>query len=125
MSARESMNLTAGQLVPGETFSVKCSDSKDPKYEYSSAFPGIRPEQTASAESSSTEKSDALNVLVLGFDSLSRAAFHRFLPETEKFLRETLKAAFFDRYSILGDGTPPGTISSISFGFFHYKYKEI
>ena len=53
-----------------------------------------------------------LNVILIGFDSLSRTAFERFMPDTSRFLKEQLHAAFFERHTIVGDGTPPGIHSA-------------
>ncbi|GLG93133.1 Uncharacterized protein GBIM_00623 [Gryllus bimaculatus] len=51
-----------------------------------------------------------LNVLIWGFDSLSRNMFARKLPRTHRYLRETLGAFELQGYNIVGDGTPQALI---------------
>ncbi|CAL2038843.1 unnamed protein product [Caenorhabditis brenneri] len=50
------------------------------------------------------------NVYFLGFDSLSQMSFRRKLPETVKFLEETLGSVVLNGYNIVGDGTPQAFI---------------
>ncbi|KAL4234217.1 hypothetical protein ACF0H5_005870 [Mactra antiquata] len=50
-------------------------------------------------------KRDGFNVLIFGFDSLSRQMFKRFLPKTHEYFTETLKGTLFESYNIIGDGT--------------------
>lgn len=45
-----------------------------------------------------------LNVLMYGFDSLSRNAFIRKLPNSYKYLTENLQADILKGYNIVGDG---------------------
>ncbi|CAG0894699.1 unnamed protein product [Darwinula stevensoni] len=47
-----------------------------------------------------------LNVLIWGYDSLSRNTFIRKLPLAYKYLTETLEAIVLHGYNIVGDGTP-------------------
>nr|XP_031846377.1 uncharacterized protein LOC116432971 [Nomia melanderi] len=51
-----------------------------------------------------------LNVLMLGFDSLSRNTFIRKLPKTYQYLKEDLGALVLEGYNIVGDGTPQALI---------------
>lgn len=51
-----------------------------------------------------------LNVLMLGFDSLSRNAFMRKLPKSYEYLKNNLKADVLEGYNIIGDGTPQALI---------------
>ncbi|XP_055903067.1 uncharacterized protein LOC129939183 [Eupeodes corollae] len=50
------------------------------------------------------------NVLMLGFDSLSRNAFMRKLPKTYEFLVKEGQAMVLQGYNIVGDGTPQALI---------------
>lgn len=50
------------------------------------------------------------NVLMFGFDSLSRNMFQRNLPNSHKYLTETLGAIVLEGYNIVGDGTPQALI---------------
>ncbi|XP_020717580.1 uncharacterized protein LOC101462680 isoform X2 [Ceratitis capitata] len=50
------------------------------------------------------------NVLMFGFDSLSRNAFQRKLPKTYSYLMQELKAIVLKGYNIVGDGTPQALV---------------
>lgn len=50
------------------------------------------------------------NVIMFGFDSLSRNAFIRKLPKTYKFMTKHLKTDILQGYNIVGDGTPQALI---------------
>lgn len=50
------------------------------------------------------------NVLMFGFDSLSRNAFMRKLPRTYAYLTEKLGGIVLKGYNIVGDGTPQALI---------------
>lgn len=50
-----------------------------------------------------------LNVLMFGFDSLSRNTFIRKLPKTYHFIKQ-LNALVLEGYNIVGDGTPQALI---------------
>ncbi|XP_024890478.1 uncharacterized protein LOC112466554 [Temnothorax curvispinosus] len=50
-----------------------------------------------------------LNVLMFGFDSLSRNTFVRKLPKTYRFIKQ-LNALVLEGYNIVGDGTPQALI---------------
>lgn len=51
-----------------------------------------------------------LNVLMFGFDSLSRNTFIRKLPKTYHYLKQNLNALVLEGYNIVGDGTPQALI---------------
>lgn len=53
---------------------------------------------------------NAMNVLMIGFDSLSRNAFIRKLPKAYNFLTKELQADILKGYNIIGDGTPQALI---------------
>ncbi|XP_077294552.1 uncharacterized protein LOC143917050 isoform X2 [Arctopsyche grandis] len=50
------------------------------------------------------------NVLMFGFDSLSRNTFVRKLPKSHKYLMEVLNGHVLEGYNIVGDGTPQALI---------------
>ncbi|XP_059621176.1 uncharacterized protein LOC132264861 isoform X2 [Phlebotomus argentipes] len=53
---------------------------------------------------------DRLNVLMYGFDSLSRNAFMRKLPKSYAYLTDELRADVLRGYNVVGDGTPQALI---------------
>lgn len=64
-----------------------------------------------------------LNVLMYGFDSLSRNAFIRKLPNSYKYLTEELQADVLKGYNIVGDGTPQALIPILT-GFTELELPE-
>ncbi|CAG9805099.1 unnamed protein product [Chironomus riparius] len=53
---------------------------------------------------------DGYNVIMFGFDSMSRNAFIRKLPKSYNYLTNELKADVLKGYNIIGDGTPQALI---------------
>lgn len=47
-----------------------------------------------------------LNVLMFGFDSVSRMTWLRNLPKSHRYFTETLGGTVLEGYNIVGDGTP-------------------
>ena len=52
------------------------------------------------------EDEDILDILIFGFDSVSRLSWMRQLPETYRYIVEQLGAVIVEGYNIVGDGTP-------------------
>lgn len=71
----------------------------------------------------SWNKESTLNVLMFGFDSLSRNAFIRKLPKSYKYLTKYLKADVLQGYNIVGDGTPQALIPLLT-GFTELELPE-
>ena len=64
------------------------------------------------------------NVLILGFDSLSRNAFMRKMPKTYAYLLQELDAIVLQGYNIVGDGTPQALIPLLT-GFTELELPEV
>lgn len=56
------------------------------------------------------DKGLKLNVLMFGFDSLSRNTFIRKLPKSYRYLKTNLNSLILEGYNIVGDGTPQALI---------------
>ncbi|XP_016985417.1 uncharacterized protein LOC108048954 [Drosophila rhopaloa] len=63
------------------------------------------------------------NVLMFGFDSLSRNAFIRKLPRTYEYLTQQLGATVLKGYNIVGDGTPQALVPLLT-GFTELELPE-
>lgn len=76
---------------------------------------GIRKEayEKLSPES---EKEMPFNVIMYGFDSLSRSAWIRKLPKAYDYMIKHLNADVLQGYNIVGDGTPQALIP-VQFSF--------
>jgi Protein of unknown function (DUF229) len=87
---------------------------------------GIRRDDVAANRSSwSKIKSDGLplNVIIWGFDSLSRNMFIRSLPQTYQYMKEKLDVAALEGYNIVGDGTPQALIPILTGSYNLYCMK--
>ncbi|CAL7939740.1 unnamed protein product [Xylocopa violacea] len=90
---------------------VKCK-SKNGKEQHS-IMAGVQDDPKAKEKSkweNIGNKAIKLNVLMFGFDSLSRNTFIRKLPKTYQYLKEYLNALILEGYNIVGDGTPQALI---------------
>lgn len=98
------------KLESSDVVSVSC---KSPYGKWSSVLTGIRQEPKI-YDSTGWEyvANDALklNVLMFGFDSMSRNSFIRKLPKTYQYLSDVLEAHVLQGYNIIGDGTPQALI---------------
>lgn len=79
------------------------SDSKS----WSGIVIGIRDIVKVPVESSNYP---LFNVFMMGFDSMSRLAFMRKLPNTYNYLTKNLSGLVLTGYNIVGDGTPQAII---------------
>jgi hypothetical protein len=58
-----------------------------------------------------------LNVLFMGFDSLSQQAFRRNLPLTVEYLEKEMGSVVLNGYNIVGDGKKINTIVHVRIDF--------
>ena len=95
--------IKSGDEIPHDILSVKCA-AEDGNV-YSRVILGVKPKpQKTPAEDS--KKGLGLNIVMFGFDSVSRLNWRRSLKETYKFFVEDLGAVVLEGYNIVGDGTP-------------------
>ena len=90
---------------------VKC-ESKNGKG-WHSIMAGVKDDPEAKEKSKWEDVTNSalkLNVLMFGFDSLSRNTFIRKLPKTYQYLKEYLGTLVLEGYNIVGDGTPQALI---------------
>ena len=78
---------------------------------------GIREDITIS-ERKNWNGDSALNVLMFGFDSLSRNAFIRKLPKAYYYMTESLKTDVLEGYNIVGDGKHNSYIFNVETCFY-------
>ena len=91
---------------------VRVSCSAEDGATWRNVIAGIRRNAAPHAVPLSSLPKDHLpvNVLIWGFDSLSRNTFIRKLPRTFAFLRDKLNTTVLHGYNIVGDGTPQALI---------------
>ncbi|XP_065337765.1 uncharacterized protein LOC135938133 [Cloeon dipterum] len=98
-------------LARSDYIRVSCNATDGEKWR--GILAGIRryPDAVKRSTWSNVEKDGLpLNVIIWGFDSLSRNMFIRTLPKTYEFMKDELGAVALEGYNIVGDGTPQALI---------------
>ncbi|XP_066584356.1 uncharacterized protein [Prorops nasuta] len=98
-------------LTESDFVKVYCTSQSRNKWK--SILAGVRDEPFKKIENGWKKTSNdslKLNVLMFGFDSLSRNTFIRKLPKTYSYLKEELQTLILEGYNIVGDGTPQALI---------------
>ncbi|XP_050306730.1 uncharacterized protein LOC126743604 isoform X2 [Anthonomus grandis grandis] len=98
------------KLEKSDVVRVSCYSS-DKKW--SATLTGIRLDNDIWDNTSWEEMPDRalrMNVLMFGYDSLSRNAFRRKLPKSYEYLTQELRSIVLEGYNIVGDGTPQALI---------------
>lgn len=94
-----------GSLLQTDVFKVLCK-AKDGT-EYKNVHVGVANVSTQRSVNNNTNRMQHgdYNVLILGFDSMSRQAIQRNLPETVSFFEDKLGGVRLEGFNVLGDGT--------------------
>lgn len=106
------MPMKNGTKIPSDFFQVRCVGQRGEIYGnlHSGVSHKVSPlnggKTPSSTHSSSSKGLSGLNILIVGFDSVSRMMWQRNLPETYKYLIESLGGIVLEGYNIVGDGTP-------------------
>ena len=58
-----------------------------------------------------------VNVLMFGFDSVSRMTWMRNLPKSHRYLTQELGGMVLEGYNIVGDGTPQALLPILTGGW--------
>ncbi|CAH0556728.1 unnamed protein product [Brassicogethes aeneus] len=98
-------------LIKSDVVKVSCVGSSREKW--SATLMGIRKDKLIQETSNWDEVSDnalKMNVLMFGFDSISRNSFQRKLPKSYDYLMNDLEGVVLQGYNIIGDGTPQALI---------------
>ena len=98
-------DMKSGSPISSDFFKASCRASDGGNYVNIHA--GIAPVAPTSEESLvGQHKPLPLNILMVGFDSVSRMTWMRSLPKTYDYLVTVLGAVVLEGYNIVGDGTP-------------------
>lgn len=92
-----------GSLLESDAFKVICRAKEGSEYKNVHACVALVPRLVPTSYEDSRR---LYNVLIFGFDSLSRQAFQRYLPEAHRYFTQTLGGVVLEGYNIVGDGTP-------------------
>ena len=97
-------DMKSGTPLRSDFFRVECSAKDNAKYD--NVHAGIAPvKKPTVALNVDNQKPLGLNVLMIGFDSVSRLVWMRMLPKTYDYMVKVLGSVVLDGYNIVGDGT--------------------
>jgi len=98
-------DFRSGSPLKTDFFKVSCTANDSTKYDNIHA--GIAPVKPPPvAPTTGQMKPMDLNILMIGFDSVSRMTWQRNLPKSYEHLVKVLGAVVMKDYNIVGDGTP-------------------
>ncbi|XP_067648400.1 uncharacterized protein [Eurosta solidaginis] len=97
--------------------------STPPKVPIYAGLSGLSVAELTADENTLLEPTKYYNILMFGFDSISRNAFQRKLPKTYSYLVQELKAVVLKGYNIIGDGTPQALVPLLT-GFTELELPE-
>ncbi|KAK2157322.1 hypothetical protein LSH36_193g02065 [Paralvinella palmiformis] len=95
-----------GTRVVSDFFETKCNSQKGHVYE--NIHTAIKPEQSVLERAKAKrlpQNAMGLNVMIFGFDSVSRLNWLRNLPKSYAYFTEVLGGVVLEGYNIVGDGT--------------------
>ena len=95
-------DIKNGTRLPSDFIYVNCTASDGTLYD--NTHSGVLPHDTDTMPDL-PERALGLNILMMGFDSMSRLAWQRSLPKTFAYLTESLGAVVLNGYNVAGDGT--------------------
>ena len=96
-----------GSVLESDAFKVSCKSTSGSKYANIHACISTKDnKRRMKSKRQENEIDSAPNVLMFGFDSVSRHMLQRILPETHKYFTQTLGGHILEGYNIVGDGTP-------------------
>jgi len=103
-----------GSRLTADAFETRCVGSNGKVHVgiYSGVAPNsavierCRRQPPTGNKASNVKNDDVLDILIFGFDSVSRLSWMRQLPETYRYVVEQLGAVVVEGYNIVGDGTP-------------------
>ena len=96
-----------GTKLISDAFKVACKAADGQRYvNFHACISKYNLTRPPPERSRTKENELRLNVLMFGFDSVSRHMFQRVLPKTHRYFTETLGGNVLEGYNIVGDGTP-------------------
>nr|AAL13984.1 SD01790p [Drosophila melanogaster] len=116
---------SSGESWFGMAHGIRDTVPRPPASNFSPNLAVLPPEAVAQAQQQMQDGATApfYNVLMFGFDSLSRNAFIRKLPRTYEYLTQQLGATVLKGYNIVGDGTPQALVPLLT-GFTELELPE-
>lgn len=103
--------LTGDMVLENDFFKIYCNSSTN--HQYDNVHIGIARNNDILQRKLNKDVKEhglGLDILILGYDSVSRLSFKRKLPKSYDYLINTLGAEVLEGYNIVGDGTPQALI---------------
>ena len=104
-------DIKNGTRLPSDFIYVNCTAS-DGKL-YNNTHSGVLPHDTDTMPDL-PEGALGLNILMMGFDSVSRLMWQRNLPKTYAYLTESLGSVVLNGYNVVGDSTTRNLLSLLT-----------
>ena len=101
---KQIVNMADNSPLQSDFLEVKCKSQNNKIYE--NLLSGISRKSVSKHVNDLHETSMGLNILMFGFDSVSRMTWMRNLIKTHDYFTKTLKGIVLEGYNIVGDGTP-------------------
>lgn len=109
----EVKGLGNGSPVPADFFELICRGMKDGTISsYSNFHAAIKRRKEIDARPLPSDKK--WNIIMFGFDSVSRMQWMRLLPKSYEYLTKKLGSVILEGYNIVGDGTPQALLPILS-----------
>ncbi|XP_052104010.1 uncharacterized protein LOC127737399 [Mytilus californianus] len=106
----DTVTLTDSSVLSLKSDFVKVHCTGKDKNVYENVHVGVRNVPEYHKKAANLSSSLGLDVLMLGFDSLSHMTYIRKLKKTYKYFTDILKGTTLNGYNIVGDGTPQALI---------------
>ncbi|CAD5120581.1 unnamed protein product [Dimorphilus gyrociliatus] len=98
--------LVAGSKIPSDFFRLDCIGRKDSLTKTFRTYYSAIKKREKFQKNKRKASRKKWNVLMFGFDSVSRMQWMRLLPQTHHYWTKVLNATVLESYNIVGDGTP-------------------
>lgn len=109
----EVKSLTNGSPIPADFFELICRGMREGTISsYSNYHAAIKRRKEIDDRPLTTDKK--WNVIIFGFDSVSRMQWMRLLPKSYEYLTKKLGSVILEGYNIVGDGTPQALLPILS-----------
>lgn len=119
----DAKELRFGVPIPEEFLQINCILPSKKFTQYIPLVP-IKPEVEKRASRYKTNGTDALNVILIGIDSVSKLNFLRHFRKTHEFLVTKMSAFDMKGYNKVGDNTFPNLVPLLTGNFVEHYWNE-
>ena len=114
-NAKTIRNIKDGTRLTSDFFRASCEAENGQRYDNLHMAISRKENAISTAGNGHLSKSNmGMNVLMLGFDSVSRLTWMRNLPNSHSYFVNVLKGIVLEGYNIVGDGTPQALLPMLT-----------